>query len=1312
MNTHTSHQTKWLRFSLPVVFVVTWFISFGVFPWPAFSQGLPTGCAEGGDFESSTSGFDSGTVDMENVLLTSPNNTIKLDTGANALSPNNIVIPFKQDVSAVYLSEGMLNKETDLGWFLVGNAYDNGDPATGTLDLEGMWNNPARESQVHWLFHNISDDQENSGYTNGDGVLDEIYDNAGNQVYSGNTGGLTEADLTGWGFQVNNDGIVDNRDMRKYMGNFAAGTEIVFVSHSHWHNDDDTGYNYTKDGWSTDVDLTSPDPSHIWKPGLDNDKFGAGSPRTFIQRLLLEVEAYESNNNSGPPVAYLPFDCENDNNVDCEQAIEGLLPIQTIDRLNTLFNTVMAGTLTHSYFFEEQWNPWVVAAPPADPFKWILGVENLEDGGNADFNDILFLLERQTGGVAALKSANALTPSDPNANITKVSISVHDIMPCTGDTRIDYEISIDDGVNWVDITNADWNVIKTPDKAGINVTGWVYGSPAETYREATIDFQGSGMVGNKLLWRSTLMSTNDACKPEVISLDISFKATLNARFSRSSPAILGNVMYSGSFETPASTWIDLELRGHEESDQIYDPSAPAAGFTGVPNWPQGGNNGAGWVLKNDGASGRLLYTPKTNLTTEVAKNIGNGNNNKTNFTGTLSFPILRSSLTISDGVEIFRTTALNTLVGSLGGFGTINHYTGAFSVTFATAPSAGSKVKADYTHYTLAASVDFFSATDVTEENLTLDQSTITDANGTRFVHDLDNDGDVDDADALWLKRWVKGFRDGVNTEKEWFLSAIDHSTTVVVGAPGLIPWYYGTAARKPAKADIKAKYDAYMCNNVDRPTAAYVGSKMGMLHSFAAGEFRPYYFDKAQFNGGVTPPTCDWSDAVMMKSFRDSLNPPKCNDTLGNSTYPGLNGTCAPPNAGSQIINNGYYEHTAGTPDYGTGAENWAFIPADLAPKLKNNYFRNSDQAAVDASPAAAHVYFQTLGQWRTILISAEGNGGDHLFALDITDPTVPPQFLWEYGDHELFRSYSSPSIATIAPLAGDQWVAFFVSGLNNDSTVYPSVYAVDVETGALLQKISLNTEATGKGGTASGQPTVADSDGDGYSDVMYIGTDKGFVYKIDITEGVGGAIYTVCTFANLGQPIQASPAVVVKNEDHPTEGWIGNIVLVGTGDSAYYEDSLPNAQYYFYALNDEYTKAIDNPNPSSCALGSELWKKTLSTGHRVFASAFATANTVFFGTTTADTDDPCAPSTDGSGDTGSLFALDLVTGDGTETTNFGNVVSAPVGDDGHVYTRTTTADSDTVVSDDGSGDGFQKKKGKPSRSSGGIQSWKEITQ
>ena len=439
-----------------------------------------------------------------------------------------------------------------------------------------------------------------------------------------------------------------------------------------------------------------------------------------------------------------------------------------------------------------------------------------------------------------------------------------------------------------------------------------------------------------------------------------------------------------------------------------------------------------------------------------------------------------------------------------------------------------------------------------------------------------------------------------------------------------------------------------------------------------------------------------------MMDMFRAYLADPDCKDA-GNPFYPGLGYTCKVPFDKKTIINKGYYEWKAeSTPNYGTGKENWAFIPADQVPKLKNNFFAVTDQAAVDASPAAGHVQFSN-GSWHTILISAEGIGGDHLFALDITS-TGNPHFLWEFGDPDLYRSYSSPAIATMAPIGSGDWAAFFVSGLNRDATAYPSVYAVDVETGDLLngnQKILLDTDTAGEGGTASGQPAVVDSDGDGYSDVMYVGSDKGIVYKIDLPS------FTVCTFADLGQPIQASPAVVVKNEDVKGTGWVGNVVLVGTGDSPYYEDSPANAQYSFFALNDKRTSGSTSGSTTGCSLGTPtLWEKTLPPGHRVFASAFATAGKVYFGTSTADTDDPCAPPSGGASGTGSLFSLDVITGLGTEN-NIGNITTTPIVDDQHVYTKLSGGDTNVTGGND-----FQNPEGTAGSSKAGIQSWKEITQ
>ncbi|MCX5880553.1 MAG: PilC/PilY family type IV pilus protein, partial [Deltaproteobacteria bacterium] len=148
----------------------------------------------------------------------------------------------------------------------------------------------------------------------------------------------------------------------------------------------------------------------------------------------------------------------------------------------------------------------------------------------------------------------------------------------------------------------------------------------------------------------------------------------------------------------------------------------------------------------------------------------------------------------------------------------------------------------------------------------------------------------------------------------------------------------------------------------------------------------------------------------------------------------------------------------TSSSADYGLGTEKWAFIPANLISRLKNNLLSGDDQAYVDASPAISDV--EIGGAWKTVLLSAEGNGGDTVFCLDVTDP-YNPTFLWEFADPELFRSRSSPAVAVIGRTLYNgtkTWVAFFVSGKTYDNTLYPSIYMIDVATGNLLKRVSLN--------------------------------------------------------------------------------------------------------------------------------------------------------------------------------------------------------------------------------------------------------------
>jgi hypothetical protein len=79
-------------------------------------------------------------------------------------------------------------------------------------------------------------------------------------------------------------------------------------------------------------------------------------------------------------------------------------------------------------------------------------------------------------------------------------------------------------------------------------------------------------------------------------------------------------------------------------------------------------------------------------------NIGTGDGGTTGFSGTLADPVDPGTLSITDTwVEVFTDNSDGTLTGDKGGTGTITYSTGAWSVTFNTAPANDRPITADYT---------------------------------------------------------------------------------------------------------------------------------------------------------------------------------------------------------------------------------------------------------------------------------------------------------------------------------------------------------------------------------------------------------------------------------------------------------------------------------------------------------------------------------------------------------------------------------------------------------------------------------------
>jgi len=1138
--------------------------------WADSAETLP-GCGDNvflehsGEFKAADFTLVNTAVDEDGYL--------KLTTGHAAVDPNHIVIPFTQDVSVTFIYEGAGYQYSDFGWMMADGGVD------GTK---------------HEIYHNINDND-------GNGVLDRGPDD--------------QDDRYG---DINGDNIIDARDNKKVLGNFAGNTELVFYLKV----DDEHRIFYTKKDWNLDAyTLGNGECSKAEAGNKFTKTFHLGRPR--------DVET----------------DCTLESNWMATEAYE-----RTRDLFDLEFADDDVATLEIKQ--DERFDHAVAGAPGNKPNEWVLGWEDLGGGGDTDHNDLIFQIERETGGMAQLQAEKAIVPEQEDAYFTGVTIEVYDQMPCAGKTTITYEllhndseddtiVEDDDDETLQKLEITDWDEVYSftlkddgTKEIGEKINAWTPGSPEFTLRKRRVDLAGLDLSPGKLSWRAIFKSQDEACAPRVIGISLNASVAIHEYFSRSSPVVIANMLYSGNYETPAAGWSDKILRGHLVATQLYDPHDPANTATATI-WD------AGDVLNQKSPADRNIKFPDITVTQVSDEILARGDNSHRTFSGTLGHhPLLATTINITDQTETFYDKHTDVLQGNRGGTGTINRFTGEFEITFNEAPD-DLNITASYSYYTARQHLlDFTAGDNVSNAMLALDDTYIF-PDGK--IYDFTGDKEVNEHDGDWLVNWVRGYKDGINTPRQWLLGPIDHSVPAGATPPGRPAWLFGTAISEAERES----YKAYQTSKALRQTVMYVGARDGMLHAFDAGRFRHGDNDGTAFQ--EQRGYFEWQDGST-----------DCPDYCSSDCT-----EC---------------------PNYGTGEELWAFIPANLIPRLKNNLRNADDQAYVDASPALADVFIDD--QWKTVLLSAEGNGGDTVFCLDVTDP-YNPNFLWEFADPDLFRSRSSPSVAQIGRIVDGgttKWVAFFVSGKTYDATVYPSVYMINIADGSVVRRIFLNTDSGGVGGVPSGQPTIIDSDGNGYIDRIYIGSDKGRMYKINIPDDPLSNLYAInhCVinqdfidddFNEIDDeqryhPIYGSPVAIVDNE-LTAEGSVSYKVRLfyGTGDSPYYDENIDfeNTQYHFFAYRDENEKGRCDQNRVHLD-----WFYELPEGERIFASAFAAAGNIYFGTSTAETEDPCAAGANNQSTVngGGIYALSMA-GDLIMSNAVGNIITSPLAVDEHLYTK-----------------------------------------
>lgn len=237
---------------------------------------------------------------------------------------------------------------------------------------------------------------------------------------------------------------------------------------------------------------------------------------------------------------------------------------------------------------------------------------------------------------------------------------------------------------------------------------------------------------------------------------------------------------------------------------------------------------------------------------------------------------------------------------------------------------------------------------------------------------------------------------------------------------------------------------------------------------------------------------------------------------------------------------------------DAATGDELFAYIPSWVVPKLSAltspNYVH---QSYVDSPPAVAEA--KVGADWKTVLVSGSGGGGQGVFALDVTNPNTiastgasapfdAGKVLWEFTDRDdgdLGNVTGTPLILPFRTAAGTtKHFAVVASGVNNhapdgnaSTTGASALFLLDLAKpagaawalGSNYFKIVFPNPDTS---IAAGMLNLtARVDAAGTAAQIYAGDLQGNLWKLDFTRATAGTadwtLAKLSPFVSAGVPV-----------------------------------------------------------------------------------------------------------------------------------------------------------------------------------------------
>ena len=290
------------------------------------------------------------------------------------------------------------------------------------------------------------------------------------------------------------------------------------------------------------------------------------------------------------------------------------------------------------------------------------------------------------------------------------------------------------------------------------------------------------------------------------------------------------------------------------------------------------------------------------------------------------------------------------------------------------------------------------------------------------------------------------------------------------------------------------------------------------------------------------------------------------------------------------------------------SGEEVWAFMPREAmrAQKvLRANGTGTAHPYTVDGAPVAFILDANQDGS----IISSDGDrvflyvgmrrGGKAYYAFDITNPATP-DLMWSIdksGDFsELGYSFSNPRVGMVDTPTGPRPVVMFAGGydFNKDSrgvvgtndSEGNAIYVVDAITGQLIWKAV--------GGTGSGSArtfehadlvdsipstlSVADTDGDGFTDRIVVGDTGGNIWRADML-GDDTSNWKLTLLASVGRhadgDMESDRRFFHRPDVVPSKDGNGlfDAVVLGSGNRANPLDTDGMNSNFVYMIKDRHT-------------------------------------------------------------------------------------------------------------------------------------------